>query len=196
MGFLGGDLRACKAAFFGVVGHAGFQNPIDLMKKFAHDGDDDLFGFLAVCQEAVGKGFEQWIENPGGHGGYEQATPVSPTDRGVAVDGATVAGGIMARTRAGISGQTFAGSNVDLFVILVDHPVGVEKGNDVVHGLDDELVPLVRPVVVEGEDFLSHGLVESEEVVAVAVVMAECGIGGRNDEGVFPILGNSQTQPS
>ena len=48
MGFLGGDLRACKAAFFGVVGHAGFQDAIDLMKEFAHDGDDDLFGFLAV----------------------------------------------------------------------------------------------------------------------------------------------------
>ena len=38
-------------------------------------GDDDLFGFLAVCQEAVGEGFEQWVEDAGGHGGHEQATP-------------------------------------------------------------------------------------------------------------------------
>ena len=53
--FLGRDFRACKAAFFGVVGHAGFQDPIDLMKEFAHDGDDDCLGFLPSARRRAAK---------------------------------------------------------------------------------------------------------------------------------------------
>lgn len=75
MGSWGEVLRACKAAFPGIVGLAGFEDAIDLMEKLAHDGDDDLFGFLAVLQEPVGEGFEQWVEDAGGHGGHEKTAP-------------------------------------------------------------------------------------------------------------------------
>ena len=45
------------------------------MEQFAHDGDDDLFGFLAVFQEPVGEGFEQGVEDPGGHRWHEKSVP-------------------------------------------------------------------------------------------------------------------------
>ena len=64
-------------------------------------------------------------------------------------------------------------SAIDFFIILVHHPVGVEEWDDVVHGIEGDLVPLVWAVVVEGEDFLVHQVVETELVVAVAVFVVE-----------------------
>jgi hypothetical protein len=73
----------CEAAFFRVVGLAGFEDAVDLVEEFAHDGDDDLFGFLAVFEEPVGEGFEEGIEDAGGHGGHEEAaSEVDGTDLG------------------------------------------------------------------------------------------------------------------
>lgn len=45
------------------------------MEQFAHDGDDNLLGFLAVGDKPIGEGFEQWIEDAGVHGGHVEGAP-------------------------------------------------------------------------------------------------------------------------
>lgn len=45
------------------------------MEQLAHDGDDDLPGFLAVLLEPVAEGFEQRVVHPCGHGGHEHGAP-------------------------------------------------------------------------------------------------------------------------
>ena len=75
-GVLGGESDGVReAAFFRVAGEAGFEDAVDLMEEFAHDGDADLFGLPAVFQQPVGEDLEEGIEDPGGHGGHEEAAP-------------------------------------------------------------------------------------------------------------------------
>ena len=63
------------ASFLGVVGLAGLEDAVNLVEEFAHDGDDDLLGLLAVGEEPLGEGFEQGVVDPRGHGGHEEAAP-------------------------------------------------------------------------------------------------------------------------
>lgn len=57
---------------------------------------------------------------------------------------------------------------VDLLVVLRDHAVGVEEGDDLVHRVQHQLPPAFGIIVVERQGFLFHRLVEAEQVVAVA----------------------------
>ncbi len=63
-----------EAAFVGVVGHAGFEDAVDLVQELAHDGDDDLLGRFPVSLEPVSEFLEQWIEDAGSHGWHEEAS--------------------------------------------------------------------------------------------------------------------------
>ena len=63
-----------EASFFGIEGLARFEDPVDLMDEFAHNGYDDFFGFLAVFFESFGEFFEKRVVCFGGHGGKVEST--------------------------------------------------------------------------------------------------------------------------
>lgn len=50
-----------EASLLGVVGSSRFEDAIDLREEFSHEGDDDLLGFLAVCDESICNSFEEGI---------------------------------------------------------------------------------------------------------------------------------------
>lgn len=63
-----------ESPLVGVVRRPGFEDSVDLVKQFPHDGDDDLLGRFTIEFEAVGEILEQWIEDPRGHGRHEEST--------------------------------------------------------------------------------------------------------------------------
>jgi hypothetical protein len=69
-----GSLGVLEATFVRIVGHSGFEDAVDLVKEFAHDRDDDLFGAFAIELEAISEFFEQWIVDAGGHGWHEESS--------------------------------------------------------------------------------------------------------------------------
>lgn len=72
---IGGGSGVLESAFVGVVRHTGFEDAIDLVEQFAHDGDDDLLGRFAVEFESFRELLKQRVEDARGHGGHEESAP-------------------------------------------------------------------------------------------------------------------------
>ncbi len=52
------ELSSCKATLIGVIRLTGFQDSVDLVEKFSHNGDDDLLGFFPAFLESIAECFE------------------------------------------------------------------------------------------------------------------------------------------
>lgn len=57
------------------MGCSGFEDAVDLMEEFSQDGDDDLFGILAACDESNCESSEEGIEDSGVPGRHEEGSP-------------------------------------------------------------------------------------------------------------------------
>ena len=82
----------------------------------------------------------------------------------------------------GRRGHVANASGIDFLVILVHHPVGIEEGDHVIHGIEHEAIPVIRPFIVERQCLFVDGPIDSEQIVVVAVLRAERRIGGRHNE--------------
>ena len=87
------------------------------------------------------------------------------------------------------SGKEFSLAVVHFRVVLVRHAVGVELGVDIRHRIEDDVHPLVVVIVVERQNLVVQDVVEVVAVGAVAGFRREMGSSFRNDEAVFPVLG-------
>lgn len=87
------------------------------------------------------------------------------------------------------AGKKFFLAVVHLRVVLVRHAVGVKLGVDIRHRIEDNVHPLVVVIVVKRQNLVVQDVVEVVAVGAVAGFRGEVGSRFRNDEAVFPVLG-------
>ena len=114
----------------------------------------------------------EWRPVAAGGGGWRCRPPRTPHLRRLSRpfrrgEGGGAAQGVTASCRHGRQGRLWpssmasASDGVDLLVVIVHHAVGVEEGDDVVHGVEHDLAPVIGALVVGGDDGLVEETVEA-----------------------------------